>query len=118
MKKLIIITATIVLIVIVYCFVVGSSSKEKNYANNKSKSSSYSSSYSSYDSYESSKKTSFTNKYGTSTTKCAHSGCNNYIASSGDTNCCTIHSKKCYNCNCYIDEDAWCCLDCIKKALK
>ena len=29
--------------------------------------------------------TTFTNAYGTSTTKCAHSGCNNYIASSGDT---------------------------------
>ena len=59
---------------------------------------------------------SFTNKYGTSTTKCAHHGCNNYIASSGDTNCCTIHSRKCLECGKYIDEDATYCMDCIKKA--
>lgn len=60
---------------------------------------------------------SFTNKYGTPTTKCAHSGCDNYIASSGDTNCCTKHSKRCANCGCYIDEDATYCMDCIKNAL-
>lgn len=30
----------------------------------------------------------FTNDYGTRTTICAHKGCTNYIASSGDTNCC------------------------------
>ena len=56
----------------------------------------------------------FTNKYGTPTTKCAHPGCNNYIASSGDTNCCTNHSKRCANCGKYIDEDGLMCLDCIK----
>ena len=61
---------------------------------------------------------SFTNKYGTSTTKCAHSGCSNYIASSGDTNCCTTHSKRCIECNCYIDEDAIACIKCIQNALK
>lgn len=60
---------------------------------------------------------SFTNKYGTSTTKCAHSGCSNYIASSGDTNCCTIHSKRCLECNCYIDEDGHWCIECIENAL-
>ena len=60
----------------------------------------------------------FTNKYGTSTTKCAHSGCTNYIASSGDTNCCTVHSSRCIECGCYIDEDANWCMDCIKGALK
>ena len=60
--------------------------------------------------------TSFTNKYGTPTTKCAHSGCNNYIASSGDTNCCTIHSNKCLKCGKYIDEDAMYCMDCLKKS--
>ena len=56
---------------------------------------------------------SFTNKYGTSTTKCYVSGCNNYIASSGDTNCCVTHSNKCLNCHCYIDGDATYCMSCI-----
>lgn len=56
---------------------------------------------------------SFTNKYGTSTTKCAVAGCENYIASSGDTNCCTTHSNKCGICNKYIDGDAMYCMDCI-----
>ena len=64
-----------------------------------------------------SNKPSFTNKYGTSTTRCAHSGCSNYIASSGDTNCCTTHSRKCLNCKCYIDEDAMYCMTCLKNAL-
>lgn len=59
---------------------------------------------------------SFTNKYGTETTKCAHSGCNNYIASSGDTNCCASHSNKCLNCDSYIDEDAMYCMSCITKS--
>lgn len=66
---------------------------------------------SSYNSY-----TSFTNDYGTPTTVCAHSGCTNYIASSGDTNCCATHSRKCLECNCYIDEDAMYCMDCLTKA--
>lgn len=57
--------------------------------------------------------TAFTNKTGTSTTKCAHSGCNNYIASSGDTYYCTTHSKRCGVCGCYIDEDALFCPTCI-----
>lgn len=60
---------------------------------------------------------SFTNKYGTPTTKCAHPGCTNYIASSGDTNCCPSHSKRCFECGKYIDEDAFYCMDCIRKAL-
>ena len=59
----------------------------------------------------------FTNKYGTAKTKCAHSGCSSYIASSGDTNCCTKHSNRCGNCRCYIDEDALFCMSCIKKAM-
>ena len=58
----------------------------------------------------------FTNKYGTRTTVCAHTGCTNYIASSGDTNCCTVHSNRCLDCNCYIDEDATWCLSCLEKA--
>jgi hypothetical protein len=65
----------------------------------------------------SSSTSSFTNKYGSSTTKCAHTGCTRYIASSGDTNCCTVHSNKCGNCGKYIDEDAMYCMDCIEKAL-
>ena len=59
---------------------------------------------------------SFTNKYGTATTKCAHSGCSNYIASSGDTNCCKVHSNKCLECGKYIDEDATYCMSCLSKA--
>ena len=61
---------------------------------------------------------SFTNDYGTSTTKCAHAGCNKYIAKSGDTNCCATHSNNCYSCGCYIDEDAMFCMDCLEDALK
>lgn len=67
--------------------------------------------------YTGSTYTYFTNKYGTSTTICAHSGCSNYIATSGDTNCCSVHSNRCKGCYCYIDEDASYCMDCIKKAL-
>lgn len=62
--------------------------------------------------------TSFTNKYGTITTICAHSGCTNHIASSGDTNCCTLHSRKCLECGCYIDEDAMYCMSCIKNTIR
>lgn len=60
---------------------------------------------------------SFTNKYGTSTTKCYIAGCNNYIAKSGDTNCCTTHSNKCGNCYCYIDSDAMYCMSCLSGAI-
>lgn len=59
----------------------------------------------------------FTNKYGTRNTICAHAGCNNQIASSGDTNCCTTHSNRCGNCGCYIDGDAMYCMTCLKYAL-
>lgn len=58
----------------------------------------------------------FTNKYGTPTTVCSHTGCTNYIAPSGDTNCCTVHSNRCMDCNCYIDEDATWCVSCLQKA--
>lgn len=60
---------------------------------------------------------SFTNKFGNSTTICAHPGCTNPIASSGDTNCCVLHSKKCAECGKYIDEDAAYCMDCLSKAV-
>lgn len=59
----------------------------------------------------------FTNKFGTATTVCAHAGCNNYIANSGDTNCCTVHSNRCGNCSRYIDEDAMYCMTCLENAL-
>lgn len=61
---------------------------------------------------------SFTNKYGSRTTRCVVSGCSNYIASSGDTNCCASHSNRCGNCNCYIDGDAMFCMSCIASALR
>lgn len=60
--------------------------------------------------------TPFTNKFGTPTTKCAHTGCYNYIANSGDTNCCEEHSNRCIDCNKYIDEDAYWCVSCIAAA--
>lgn len=60
----------------------------------------------------------FTNKFGTATTKCVHSGCSSYIASSGDTNCCPTHSNKCAECRAYIDEDALWCMSCLTKGLK
>lgn len=56
----------------------------------------------------------FTNKYGTSTTKCVVAGCDNYIATSGDTNCCVAHSNKCLECKAYIDGDAMYCISCIE----
>lgn len=59
----------------------------------------------------------FSNKYGTPTTVCAHKGCTNYIASSGNTNCCEKHARKCLSCGSYIDEDALYCIPCIAKAL-
>lgn len=58
----------------------------------------------------------FTNAYGTATTLCAHSGCANRIASSGDTNCCSTHSNRCAECGKYIDEDASWCMSCLENA--
>lgn len=55
----------------------------------------------------------FTNKYGTADTKCAYSGCNSKIATTGDTNCCIDHSNNCLNCGCYIDSDAMYCMSCL-----
>ena len=59
----------------------------------------------------------FTNEYGTSRTKCAYSTCNNVIASTGDTNCCIIHSNHCLSCGKYIDGDATWCMTCLSDAL-
>ncbi len=89
------------------------SSSGKNAADNYYSSNGGSSSYSK-PSYSS--RSSFTNKFGTATTICNHSGCTNYIASSGDTNCCTKHSNRCLSCKCYIDEDAMFCISCLAKA--
>lgn len=61
---------------------------------------------------------SFTNSYGSSSTICSVSSCSRVIASSGDTNCCTIHSNNCKNCGKYIDSDATFCMPCIEKAAK
>ncbi|MBQ7741225.1 MAG: hypothetical protein IJT65_08350 [Eubacterium sp.] len=63
-----------------------------------------------------SSESSFSNKYGTRSTICAHPGCTNTIASSGDTNCCALHSKRCAQCGKYIDEDAIYCIDCLSDA--
>ena len=60
----------------------------------------------------------FTNEYGTSTTKCAHAGCTRPIASSGDTNCCTVHSGTCAKCGRYIDEDATWCMKCLRRVVQ
>lgn len=65
----------------------------------------------------SSSSTGYTNKYGTSSTKCAHPGCTRNVASSGDTNCCTTHSNRCLNCGKYIDEDAMYCMSCLTRVL-
>lgn len=58
----------------------------------------------------------FFNKFGTPSTLCAHAGCKNVIAYSGDTNCCVEHSNKCLNCGKYIDEDAMYCMDCLRES--
>lgn len=60
----------------------------------------------------------FTNAFGTPTTRCAQLGCSNYICSSGDTAYCPYHSNKCHECKKYIDGDAWLCMDCIERILK
>ena len=113
----------------VFCLVVGivgilaiviggSSDYEPTYSSSSSSSgSSYGSSYSSSSgSSYGSGSSSFDNKYGTGTTKCLKSGCNNYIASSGDSAYCTAHSNKCLECYCYIDGDAMYCMDCLTDA--
>lgn len=58
----------------------------------------------------------FSNAYGTANTLCVVAGCDNYIASTGDTNCCVMHSNKCLECGKYIDGDAMYCISCLSKA--
>ena len=104
------------LIVIFVVFVVAVNPSKESKAKPQSTSQSGTSSYSSSSSSSGSTSSSFTNLYGTPTTVCAHKGCTNYIASSGDTNCCAIHSNKCLECGKYIDEDATWCMSCLYKA--
>lgn len=59
----------------------------------------------------------FTNEYGTATTICKHNGCYDYIAPSGNTNCCIEHSAYCLNCGCYIDEDSVYCMNCLTQSI-
>lgn len=54
----------------------------------------------------------FTNEYGTPTTICAHRGCNMYIVSSGNSNCCRVHSATCKECGIYINEGETLCQHC------
>ena len=119
MKKTIIslISLSIIILTLCSCGNEGgtTSSTSSNSEDTYSSSQSYSSSSSNYSSGSNS---SFSNKYGTSTTKCAKSGCNNYIASSGDTNCCVSHSNKCLECKKYIDGDAMYCMSCLTSAAK
>ncbi len=95
-----------------------SSGSDSSYSSSNNYSNSYGSNSSNYSnsSGNSSYSSSFTNKYGTPTTKCVKSGCDNYIASSGDTNCCTIHSNNCLECYKYIDGDAMYCMSCLSSA--
>ena len=60
----------------------------------------------------------FYNAYGTEDTICAHIGCDNKIARTGDTNCCIVHSNRCGECYKYIDEDAMFCMECIEGYIK
>lgn len=116
----------LVLVALMIYGVVSDKTSSSSYSSNTSystyKPSTYNSSNSSYKSStktssSSYKSSSFTNSYGTPTTLCAHPGCTNYISSTGDTNCCTVHSRKCLQCGKYIDEDALYCISCIKAAL-
>lgn len=101
----------VVLIAALACF-LNYEPKGSSHSSTSTASSSYSSGSTSKTS-TSKTSTTFTNKYGTATTYCNHSGCTNYIASSGDTNCCITHSNRCLNCNVYIDEDAMYCMSCL-----
>jgi hypothetical protein len=119
MKKQIlsIILLVLVLIVMLMFTMVGRGDRNRNETQpTEEKKESYSMTTGSNRGQHSSAQSSFTNKYGTSTTKCAHTGCSNYIANSGDTNCCKEHSNRCLDCNKYIDEDAYYCISCIAAA--
>ncbi|MBT9774928.1 hypothetical protein GPL15_00195 [Clostridium sp. MCC353] len=50
--------------------------------------------------------------------QCLHSDCSKLAVTTGDSRYCDVHSNKCGECSCYIDEDAMFCLNCIVKALR
>ena len=54
----------------------------------------------------------FTNKLGTADTVCAHTGCKELIAPSGETLNCIKHSSTCSVCGCYISEGESMCSQC------
>ena len=111
MKKRILITLLAVLsLVMVGC------AKQQEAQPTEDEKESYSANFETNVRQQSSTQSSFTNKYGTSTTRCAHTGCSSYIANSGDTNCCKEHSNRCLDCMKYIDEDAYYCVSCIAAA--
>lgn len=60
----------------------------------------------------------FFNSFGDMSTKCAYPGCERMIVTSGDSNCCAVHSNRCTSCSKYIDGDAMYCMDCIRDAIK
>lgn len=116
----------IIITILITCSIFTSCSGSKNSDDGNEKKAKSTDSYSSYDnSYNNSNQkksdytnnNSFTNKYGTANTKCSVSGCNNYIASSGDTNCCAKHSNTCLECGKYIDGDAMYCMTCLSSAI-
>lgn len=57
-------------------------------------------------------------KVNTEPQKCLHEGCTNMAATTGDSFYCETHSNRCLECDCYIDEDAMFCLNCIVEAFK
>lgn len=57
----------------------------------------------------------FTNKCGTPTTVCEESGCNRFIAPSGETNFCTEHTNVCLDCKMFLNYDRTRCADCAAK---
>lgn len=59
----------------------------------------------------------YDNAFGSFGDNCAVSGCNNNVVTSGDSNCCSVHSSTCHNCGCYVDRDAVYCMRCIRNAL-
>ena len=59
----------------------------------------------------------FNNEFGSIDTPCAYPGCSRTIVTSGDSNCCSVHSNRCLNCSRYIDGDAVYCMRCIEEAV-
>lgn len=60
----------------------------------------------------------FTNRQGREETVCAHEGCKNTVARSGDTAFCEEHSARCRDCGCYIGEGEKLCADCLYREIR